>query len=270
MSTDTAELYFANPPLKEVSFSIQFEPIEGIHIGFLGLLWDVFRDRYPIVQHADEIAHTIEKFGVLPREVPQQLKFLKQLPLPRVMFFSADQQFLIQIQKDRFILNWRNFDTYEYEYPRYATLKKRFLDELTIFNDFLNKNNLSSPQYNQVEFTYTNHIDSKEHIAQEVFNDVIDESRYSPSLELESFDIKLKHLLKKGKDNIGRMYTSVDLGNRISDGSGVYILKFTTRAHPLEPSLSGAIEVMDIMRNEINNSFSAITTSKMHCLWNKK
>ena len=270
MSTDTAELYFANPPLKEVSFSIQFEPIEGIHIGFLGLLWDVFRDRYPIVQHADEITHTIEKFGVLPREVPQQLKFLKQLPLPRVMFFSADQQFLIQIQKDRFILNWRNFDTHEYEYQRYATLKKRFLDELTIFNDFLNKNNLSSPQYNQVEFTYTNHINSEEHIAQEVFNDVIDESRYSPSLELESFDIKLRHLLKKGKDNIGRMYTSVDLGNRISDGSGVYILKFTTRAHPLEPSLSGAIEVMDIMRNEINNSFSAITTSKMHCLWNKK
>lgn len=270
MSTDTAELYFANPPLKEVSFSIQFEPIEDIHIGYLGLLWNVFRDRYPIVQHADEIAHTIEKFGVLPREVPQQLKFLKQLPLPRVMYFSADKQFLIQIQKDRFILNWRNFDTDECEYPRYTTLKQRFLDELSIFNDFLNKNDLSSPQYNQVEFTYTNHIDSESHIAKEVFNDVIDESRYSPSLELETFDIKLKHLLKKGNDNIGRMYTSVDLGNRISDGSGVYILKFTTRTHPLEPSLSGAIEVMDIMRNEINNSFSAITTPKMHSLWNKE
>jgi uncharacterized protein (TIGR04255 family) len=267
---DKAELYFATPPLTEVSFSLQFEPIEQLHLGFLGLLWDVFRDRYPIAQHADEIDHVIEKFGVLPREIPQKLKFLPQLPLPRMMYFSEDKQFLIQVQKDRFILNWRNHESVKFEYPRYKNLKKRFLDEIEILYGFLKANNLPSPDYDQVEFTYTNHIDAKDHIAQEVFNDVIDEKRYSPSLELETFDIKLKHILKKDDHNIGRMYTSIASGSRKSDGSKLYILNFTTRTHPTKPSLEGVVEVMDIMREEINNSFSAITKPKMHNLWNRK
>lgn len=272
MPTDeTAELYFDKPPLTEVAFSLQFEPIEELHLGFLGLLWDVFRDRYPIVQHGDEISHQIEKFGVLPREVPPDLKFLKQLPLPRMMFFSEDMQYLLQVQKDRFILNWRNLDPkHNFKYPRYRNLKKHFLNELEIFYKFLEVQNLPLPDFDQVEFTYTNHIDAEEHIAQEVFNDVIDQSRYSPSLELENFNIKLKHILKKDNENIGRMYTSIDSANRISDGVKLYVLNFVTRTHPTESSLEGIVDVMNIMRQEINNSFSAITTDKMHSLWNKK
>lgn len=268
MTPSQLDLSFESPPLKEVSFSVQFEPIEGFHIGLIGLIWDVFKSRYPSVETADELAHEIEKFGVISRR-PQGIQFLDRTPVPRIMFISDDQQYLIQLQKDRFIFNWRQLSDESVRYPRYQNLKNRFLDELQIFGAFLAENHLEPITFNQVEFTYVNHIDAASRSIQQVFTDVIDESRFSPSLVLESFSIKLKHLIQKNDENIGRLYTSIEKGNRISDGGSIYILNFMARTHPIEPSVAGVVGSMDIMRQEINSCFSTITTKAMHEEWKR-
>lgn len=269
MTSIQPNLSFEDPPLKEVSFSVQFEPIKGFHIGFVGLAWNVFKGRYPEVETADELAHEIEKFGVISRR-PPGLQLLERFPVPRVMFISSDKQYLIQIQKDRFVFNWRKLFDEGIQYPRYPNLKERFLDEFKIFSAFLADNHMEMLAFNQVEFTYVNHIDAADRSIQYVFKDVIDESRFSSSLELEAFSVKLKHLIRRDGENVGRLYTSIEKGNRITDGGSIYILNLIARAHPREPSLGGVTNVMDIMRDEINGCFSAITTKAMHDEWKQQ
>ena len=270
MTSPQLDLSFEAPPLKEVSFSVQFEPIVGFHIGFLGLIWDAFKSRYPSVETADELAHEIEKFGVISRR-SQGIQFLEKVPVPRVVFVSDDQQYVIQLQKDRFIFNWRKLpDNEDIHYPRYQNLKNRFLDEFQDFNAFLAENHLGSIAFNQVEFTYVNHIDAASRTTQQVFTDVINESRFSSSLVLESFSINLKHLIRKDGENIGRLYTSIEKGNRISDGGSIYILNFVARTHPTDPSIAGVADSMDTMRQEINSCFSTITTKAMHEEWKRQ
>lgn len=268
MTAQQDTLSFEAPPLIEVSISLQFEPIKELHIGFIGLIWDRFRDRYPTVEIADELAHEIEKFGVISRK-SQGIQFLERVPVPRVLFISEDQQYLIQLQKDRFIFNWRRLSNESVTYPRYEPLRSRFLDELEIFSGFLAEKGLERITFNQVEFTYVNHIDAEDRSIQQVFKDVIDESRFSPSLALEAFSVNLKHLIQVDGENIGRLYTSIEKGNRISDGRSIFILKFVARTHPLEPTIKGVVASMDVMRCEINGCFSTITTEKMHDEWKR-
>lgn len=264
-----SNLSFKDPPLKEVAFSFQFEPIEGFHIGYFGLAWNVFKSRYPKVETADELPHEIEKFGIISRK-QKGFQFLEGVPPSRVMFISEDNQYLIQFQKDRFIFNWRKLFDESLSYPRYPTVKKMVLDELEIFTDFLTANDLKSPNFNQVEVTYVNHINADNRSIEHVFKDIIDQSRFSSSLKLESFSINLNHLIRRDDQNIGRMYTLIEKANRITDGKDIYVLRFVGRVHPKEPTFAGIVGAMDIVREEINNCFSSITTNTMHKEWNRE
>ncbi len=269
MTPVMSNLSFKDPPLKEVAFSLQFEPIEGFHIGYLGLVWNEFKSRYPRVESADELPHEIEKFGIISRQ-QKGFQFLEGVPPPRVMFISEDNQYITQLQKDRFIFNWRKLFDESLRYPRYPAVKKMVLDELEIFTSFLTANDLESPNFDQVEVTYVNHIDADNRSIEHVFKDVIDQSRFSSSLMLESFSINLKHLIRRNDENIGRMYTAIEKANRITDGKDIYVLRFVGRVRPKVPTLAGIVDAMDIVREEINNCFSSVTTNAMHEEWNRE
>jgi len=269
MASNTDEPFFIKPPLIEVSLSVQFEPINELHLGYLGLVWDVFKERYPHVEHLEELPHSIEKFGVIQREIPR-IQFQQKLPFPRIRITSDDKKSVIQVQRDRFVFNWRKQDSPAEEYPRYRIIRSNLLDELGRFNSFLKMNNLPSISFNQVELTYVNHIDAEDNTVQEVFSDYFVDPKYSDNLKLEHFSIKFRHLITNSDQKIGRLYTNIDKGNLISDNSSIYILNFTARSHPTDQSLEGVMEVMDVMRSTINASFTAITTTNMHINWNKE
>jgi uncharacterized protein (TIGR04255 family) len=269
MTSNIGEPFYSEPPLVEVSVSAQFEPIEEIHLGYLGLIWEIYKDRYPQVEHIEELPHSIEKFGVIQRDIPR-FQFQQSMPFPRMRLTSVDNKNVIQIQKDRFVFNWRRDKSSASEYPRFDSIKSKFLTELEGFILFLEKYNLPSLNFNQAELTYVNHIDAEQNSVQEVFRDYVKDPNYSDNLELEHFSIKFRHIITEESKKIGRLYTSIDKGNLISDNSSIYILNFTARSHPLDSSLEGMINVMDIMRSTINNSFTAITSITMHKNWNKE
>jgi|GEM_PF-2430617 len=268
MNLPRRELSLKYPPLLEVAFSVQFEPISGFHIGLMGLVWNEFRNRYPTLETAEELRHEIEKYGVITRK-PQGLKLFEKLPIPRLKFISDDSQYVIQIQSDRFIFNWRRAFDERLEYPRYPNVKKMFEDELAIFHSFLNANHLGSPAYDQVEITYVNHIEASGRSIEHVFKDVIDESRYPSSLKLEGFSINLKQVISADEKNFGRLYTTIEKANRVSDGTELFVLNFFARCQPDAPSVEGVFRAMDISRDVINSCFSAITTKAMQDEWNQ-
>src|SRR5262245_50725017 len=116
MGTQSPELpHFSKPPLIDVICGVQFAPLDPLMVPHFGLLWaEKYRPDYPITREADPLAPVIERFGE-PVQEPTQLM---DLPLPRVWFLQEKENALVQVQRDRFLYNWKKMGEGD-QYPRY-------------------------------------------------------------------------------------------------------------------------------------------------------
>jgi uncharacterized protein (TIGR04255 family) len=121
----------------------------------MGLLWKRFQPEYPVCEDVVPITPIVEIFD--NQNVEPQLKLTSIPPLPRVWLISQDGTKIIQIQRDRFVHNWRKVNSGN-EYPRYNSLIKDFQGYLSEFIDFLNDAELEQIQPTQYELTYVNRI----------------------------------------------------------------------------------------------------------------
>jgi uncharacterized protein (TIGR04255 family) len=148
---------YASPPVFEVALGVQFERLE-MRAAHLGSIWAHFRDRFPKTEEHPPLSNIVEQFG-LREASPVDIEFgLGQIPVPRCWFLSGDGTQLIQVQQDRFVQNWRKLDK-PVTYPRYETLRKAFALDLKRFDQALKSENLGTPNINQCEVTYVDHIE---------------------------------------------------------------------------------------------------------------
>ncbi len=139
---------FERPPVEEVVIGVQFEPLE-LHAVHFGSYWLQIRERYPSSQDQPPLAPQIEQ------DAPQVPSFSVRaglLPL-RCWFLNSTETELIQLQKDRFLRNWRQIKGNE-RYPRFAYLIEKFREELTGFLKFVDKEGLGRVQVNQCELSH--------------------------------------------------------------------------------------------------------------------
>src|SRR5258708_4700431 len=151
---------FENPPVVEVAISLQFRPLELVRSAHLGLLWNVFRDAgFARIEDHGELDQAFEDFDVKRslRVGVRMQTFDDAPPLPRVWFLNEGQNELIQFQRDRFIVNWRQGAEAE-QYPRYVRIRARFLSAFALFTEFLKSEKLGETVPTQCELTYVNHI----------------------------------------------------------------------------------------------------------------
>ena len=146
---------YEQPPITEVACSVLFPSLEGLFSSHIGLVWQRFQPEYPICDDVVPIAPKIEVFD--NQNVDPQLKLSNIPPLPRVWFINQDGTRIIQIQRDRFVHNWRKVSL-ESEYPRYDSLIVDFQAHLAKFDDFLVEADLGQIQPLQYELTYVNQI----------------------------------------------------------------------------------------------------------------
>ncbi len=138
------------PPIREVVCGIIFPPVlamTGLH---QGLFWSLIRDRYP---HAE--MHP-------PLREPNSALFSINMPLQRAWYVSHDSEVVIQVQFDRFFLNWRRGTG---EYPRFSldaenSVLARFEAELETFRDFMS--DLFGEQSTRIVGTELTKVDSFE------------------------------------------------------------------------------------------------------------
>jgi uncharacterized protein (TIGR04255 family) len=116
-----------SPPITEVVCGIGFDPLPGFDALLMGVYWDDVRDRYP-------------KRQLLPALSDEPGIVLGGSPPLRAWFISEDDVFLIQLQHDRFYLNWRARGG---EYPRFSEragspgLVSKLMDEYSHFQEFV-------------------------------------------------------------------------------------------------------------------------------------
>lgn len=266
---------YKHPPLAEVVLSAQFLPIEGFTASHFGLMWQKLRADFPIIEQQSPVLHQIEKFGILSNPSNGlRLELFEGESSPRALFVSKDRQEVVQIQIDRLMHNWRAQSDKD-EYPSYKTLRPSFEQQLKSFLVFLNEENLPTPMFNQCELTYVSVLTMGEDgLKQPAFGEALtvwpNQATAEWLKEPEFTRLTQQFVIPDAnKRPIGRLHLDAHPAIRVSDNKNICKLSLTARLHPGGQDLESVLESLDLGHEWIVKSFSAITTSKMHDLWNK-
>lgn len=151
---------YKDPPVVEVVWSVQFAKLPWLTAAHTGLFWDMIRKDYPICEQQPPIERKDEPKELMhPRQVAREV--LRMPPLCRQWFISAGGNDLVQLQPDRFCVNWRK-QRDEDTYPRYDYLREQFDKRWRSFADFAVQEGGEAPDVDLLEMTYVNHIFKEE------------------------------------------------------------------------------------------------------------
>lgn len=219
---------FETPPVIEVVCGVHFKSISNLLAPHFGLLWEKYRDDYPICQEVPPLSPAIEQFD---SEKHLGFEFQETPPLPRIWFKQKSENGIIQVQRDRFLHNWRKVQPDD-EYPRYPIVIELFKNKLTHFENFLEENELGEIEPLQYEMTYVNHICEGEgwndfaeigNVLKD-FAFIKDPERFLP--EPERIHWRTSFLLP---NRTGRMHVTVRNALQKDDGKPMILLDLTVR-----------------------------------------
>jgi uncharacterized protein (TIGR04255 family) len=262
---------YRKPPVVEVAISVQFEDLEGFQPLHFGLLWERFQERYPKTEHHPPLPSRVELFGARGQQ-QATLSMQSEFPVGRTWFQSADGLRLIQVQRDRFTLNWRKQDT-DAEYPRYETLKAEFRAELDSLLSFVSEHRLGEFTPTQCELTYVNHIPIGQGWSQlKELSQVVSlcggDSRDQFLPDLEGTRLLWHYRFEEQGSPLGRLYVQLQSALQ-SDQRPVLVLQLVARGEPIGDGLMGTLAFADRAHEWIVRGFTAITTERMHRIWER-
>lgn len=263
---------FLQPPVDEVALSFQFAQIPGFNIPHFGLFWERIRSEYPRFEIQQPITNVTEQFeptAGIGRQVG--LAFL-ELPEVRCWYLDQSGNPLIQVQRDRFVHNWRKVTGAE-AYPRYPFLRERLEKEWQRFCAFLKDERLERPKINQCEVVYVNNIEYEKGWKDYGEIDKVvaalstpkSKNRFLPSAERVSMQF-----VYRPEENAGRLYVSVAPVIRARDGKEVLQMTLTARGSPKSSSDEDVFAWLDLGRKWVVRGFADFTTTAMHEIWGKQ
>ncbi len=262
---------YAHPPIWEVVFGMQFAPLVELLAPHLGHYWDQIVKDYPKLAEQPPIGRAIESFEEQQPSVPT-VQIVGKPGLPRCWFMDPDGCNLVQVQRDRFLYNWRKMSP-EDEYPRYPTLKQRFLDHWAVFRDFLDAADLPVPGVDQCELTYVNHImKPPEWRTMADFGDLFSFLEWAPREKFlpvpEDAAIAVRYLLPEKQ---GRLYAEVAPAKRNMDMADIIRFTITARGRPKAGTSDANVsEWFDLAHEWITRGFVDMTGPSTDTLWGRE
>ena len=258
---------YGNPPVNEVVFGVQFEKIGGLQTPHIGLLWGKLdRKRFPTYQEMPPVNHIIEKEdGTIGLSL--SIEAFEHPPLPRILFINEDKDQLIQVQKDRFLRNWRKLED-KNTYPLYRILYPEFKKSWDIFNSFLDGVDLPKPIPDQYELTYVNQIPQGQGWKslidiKDVFQDFQCETtgRFLP--EPETVDWRRIYKLA---NQMGRLHVSLKMG-LAKEAKKIMVFELTARGFSNE----SMDDWFAVAHEWIVRGFADLTTDSIqNAIWKQK
>ena len=192
------------------------------------------------------------------------LGLIFEVNVPRIRFwFLNNSGRLIQVQRDRLIVNWRK-EVESAGYPRYGSLRTELEKRLAEFSEFLVNHHQGPLRPNAIEVTYVNQVS----LAGE-----------SPKLS------DIVSLLQSPPKDVGspieaNLSVRFDASTHLDRESAVLVIN-AQRSSTVEPplavlqlscsipvrDLSDAFVALDKARYHVVQSFRSVTTDKMHEEW---
>lgn len=262
---------YEQPPVIETLLSVQFSPLAQFSIPHFGLYWAKIRADYPNYEVQAPLGPLVEQFGEETRRQPGIKVEIVHGPEVRCWFIDKSGTRLTQVQRDRFIHNWRKAGD-EDVYPRYAKIKPKFIEEWGGFCSFLDEAGLEKPEVNQCEVTYVNHVElGKSWKSYGELDKVIAcwSGSYSGNFlpDPESVLLNASFVIPEQK---GRLHIVMQRALRTRDAKEVLQLTLTARGKPASSRLEDISEWFDLGHEWIVRGFTDFTTKEMHELWRRK
>lgn len=254
---------YERPPVIEVVCGIQFKPLANFQATAFGLFWQTIRDEYIQAQDMPPLPQIIEQFGPVIKAGQPQVEILDAPLLPRMFFLHKTPSWLIQLQSDRFLHNWRK-EKDDDVYPRYPVVFDKFWKAWERFIKFCIDENLQEPSVNQLEITYINHIPVDQGwktLADlgKVFPDVGWRcgDRFLPPPE--AINLRLFFTLPESQ---GRLHVSLKHAVRVADNQHVLLCELTVRGMPNSNDTPAIKAWFDLGREWIVRGFADLVDEK--------
>ena len=261
---------FDDPPVVETVLSVQFDRLTAMRTVHFGLYWGEVRERFPMTEERGELPSLFEQSPEQPQPVVGiQFQALEAPPAPRFWFTDEHGTELIQVQKDRFIKNWRKTGEGTM-YPRYERVRAGFDQDFLRFAQFVSQNQLGTVHVNQCEVTYINHIVAGTGWETHADFDKVFTVWRPPQSDFPGpvQDVTLRArfpIFGKGGGFAGRLHVTVQPVTRLSDGAPMFLMELMARGQVGEET-----EFFDIGREWIVRSFANLTTPAMHKIWGRR
>ena len=253
---------YEKPPVIEVVYGVQFSPLPELRTPLMGLFWQTIKADYPKFKEMPILASVIERFDQEAKIEQPAFELLQDAPLPRMFFLDTHENWVMQIQSDRFLHNWKRVNNDD-AYPRFNVVSDKFFQAWDRFCEFCLSENISKPKLNQLELTYINHIPVRENypIAEEItatFPDIAwrKTHKFLPVPESLSWTTSF-HLPNKQ----GRLHVSLRHARRIKDNAPTLLFELTARGIPAVAELPQVKEWFALSREWIVRGFSDLTNA---------
>lgn len=250
---------FLNPPLVETALSVQFDELADFRTSHFGLFQQYSEGRFAV---GEDLPRLPPVFEVFPRSAGLGFPMVQVGPAAgpsRVMFRDAsDESFLVQVQPDRFVLNWRRSADAK-PYGRFAAVRDRFLKELAHFGAFCDHEQLGSIAPNLVEVVYVNHIETAlGESAPALFSKVLGVTAAKTDAGESDFEIaQLNRVYPIGLPS-GRLYVEAGLAQRAGQQTFV-ALSLAARLHTASRDASGINESLELAHQSVVHAFCSLT-----------
>jgi uncharacterized protein (TIGR04255 family) len=268
MNDDVPLPRFKTPPVSEVVLGVQFPSIvTPVH---LGAYYQKVKQRFPKTQTLPPILPVVETFGTFSLSAAQFA--VTQGMHPRIWFLSADDNFLIQLQGDRLLVNWRA-GINGAPYPHFEAVQKVFMNALDELEALLGEENITIA-VNQCEVVYINSILAAStgipiSQPQRIFRLCSAERGPEWQEPLEQISCNARYQLKDlAGTPYGRLTVTLASG-AAANMSPAFQLELTARGFPKGEGRAGILAFQDQGHRAIVKCFAAITTPEMHKLWDK-
>ena len=257
---------FESPPVIEVALGVQFDPPLALTSAHLGRIWEIYQRRFPKTQDQPPLPSVIETPDAKVSPGPS-VQFVGVPPLPRCWFLNEAETELIQIQKDRFVRNWRKVQVGDV-YPRYEQIRDGFRDDLDALVAFASRERLGEVRPTQCEATYVNHIragavwQSHSEVQRVV---ALWRGNPKPGAgflpEPEDVRFAVRYVITEDSGQfLGRLNVDLQPGFLTSDQSPILVLTLTARGRPDGSGLQGVLNFLNRGREWIVRGFTEITT----------
>lgn len=255
---------FENPPVIEVVFGVLFSTPIPLKIASIGLFWNLVRQDFNRIEEAAPLLPFMERYEFSYHQEPVSFD-----TAPRTWLLSADGRMVLQIQRDRFLLNWKKIEG-DNSNTFYESIAVKFEEYLRKFEEFLRSENVGEIFYRQFELTYINHIDVLCG-SEDGENDLLvdhrrqrDPDRFLPAPE--GYLWKTSYLLP---DQIGRLHIVAQLVMVPPAMKKVTQLELTARGLPKSTNNEGRKVWFDTAHEWIVKGFVDVTSPEWQERWGK-
>lgn len=149
---------YTDPPVDEVAIGVAFPQIELFLDAHGGIYWEKIRADYPRLEahpRLEQPMEVLEEASPL-QQPPLLIAFPQQPSSNRTWFIGAEDDYVVQIQNNRFVQNWRRRGGRPY--PHFEAVYSRFKKHFDLFKTTVGEMGLRMGNPTEVEVTYINWI----------------------------------------------------------------------------------------------------------------